>query len=113
MTMGVEMGLLRRKPLNFTDKKGKRMSHLWQLAIRAMLPTYTVVAIMKNREPGRDVKWLLDRYHSHYGKRLKVETLNRLYEEHKIAEATRTPAVLSPDLRRKLDALGKALSHGS
>jgi len=68
-----------------------------------------IQGIINGREPGRDMQWLLDRYHHRYGKRLKAETVHNIYRNELTYQANQAPAVISPSLRRSLDALGKAL----
>jgi hypothetical protein len=75
-----------------------------------MVEPGTIKGIINGREPGKDMQWLLDRYHRWYGKRLKAETVHNIYQKELTYEANRAPAVISPSLRRDLDALGKALA---
>ena len=69
-----------------------------------------ITRIIQGREPGRDMQWLLDRYHRWYGKRLKAETVHNIYQKELTYEANQAPAVMSPMTQRNLNALGKALA---
>ena len=74
-----------------------------------MVEPHVITRIIKGREPGKDMQWLLDRYHTRYGKRLKAETVHNIYRNELTYRANEAPAVISPSLRHDLNALGKAL----
>ena len=88
----------------------KRMTRLWQLGQRAMVEPRTIESIIKGREPGKDMRWLIERYQRNYGKRLKAETVQNIYRNELTYRANQVPAVISPLLRKNLDALGNALA---
>jgi hypothetical protein len=85
------------------------MTRLWQLGQRAMVRPDVITGIINGREPGRDMQWLLDRYHHNYGNRLKAETVHNIYQTELTYEANQAPAVMSPMTQRNFNALGKAL----
>ena len=87
----------------------KRMTRLWQLGQRAMVEPGTIEGIIKGRESGKDMQWLIERYQRIYGKRLKAETVQNIYRNELTYRANQIPAVISPLLRKNLDALGKLL----
>ena len=87
----------------------KRMTRLWQLGQRAMVEPGTIEGIIKGRESGKDMQWLIERYQRIYGKRLKAETVQNIYRNELTYRANQVPAVISPLLRKNLDALGKLL----
>ena len=87
----------------------KRMTRLWQLGQRAMVEPGTIEGIIKGRESGKDMQWLIERYQRNYGKRLKAETVQNIYRNELTYRANQIPAVISPLLRKNLDALGKLL----
>ena len=87
----------------------KRMTRLWQLGERAMVENDVITGIINRREPGKDMQWLLDRYHHFYGKRLKAETVHNIYRNELTYRANEAPVVMSPMTQRNLNALGKAL----
>ena len=88
----------------------KRLTRLWEIGVRARCSTADITsALYGTHHAGWDVDYLLARYHKHYGKPLKIETLYRIYTEDKARDAAREPAQISPSLRARLGALGKAL----
>ena len=103
------MTLKRRQEIHRRHCGSKRLTRLWQLGIRASVNTSLITRIINGREPGRDIQWLLDRYHHSYGKRLKAETVHNIYQKELTYEANQAPAVMSPMTQRNLNALGKAL----
>jgi hypothetical protein len=74
-----------------------------------MLSTGAIERIIEGSDPGRDLQWLLDRYHHSYGKRLKAETVHNIYRNELTYRANEAPVVMSPMTQRNLNALGKAL----
>ena len=91
-------------------KRQKRLSRLWEIAVRARCePGHVVRAINGTHRGGWDIDYLLARYQRFYGTPLKVATLHRIYREERERSANRTPAHVGPALQAKLDALGKAL----
>ena len=74
-----------------------------------MVEPGTIKGIINGREPGKDMQWLLDRYHRWYGKRLKAETVHNIYRNELTYRANEAPVVMSPMTQRNLNALGKAL----
>ena len=75
-----------------------------------MVSSDVITRIINGREPGKDMQWLLDRYHTHYGKRLKAETVHNIYRNELAYGANQTPAVMSPMTQRNFGTLGKALA---
>jgi hypothetical protein len=87
----------------------KRMTRLWQLGQRAMVGPDVITGIINGREPGKDLQWLLDRYHHSYGKRLKAETVHNIYRNELTYRANEAPVGVSPMTQRNFNALGEAL----
>jgi len=100
----------RRQEMHRRACGSKRLTRLWQLGIRAMVSSDVITRIINGREPGKDMQWLLDRYHTHYGKRLKAETVHNIYRNELAYRANQTPAVMSPMTQRNFGTLGKALA---
>jgi len=100
----------RRQEMHRRACGSKRLTRLWQLGIRAMVSSDVITRIINGREPGKDMQWLLDRYHTHYGKRLKAETVHNIYRNELAYRANQTPAAMSPMTQRNFGTLGKALA---